>query len=77
MRVSLQLKGPLEKYGPEPGLFTVEAGAAPRTVQELLAGLGVPLSAVVFVTVNGVKRGLDYGLKGGERILVFPRVAGG
>ncbi len=46
-------------------------------MNELLHELGIPASSVSFITVNGLKRDWHYPLKGGEAIVVYPRVAGG
>ncbi len=77
MKVTVHLRGPLEKYGPGPGFFDLEA-EEPCSIREILSQLGVPASAVAFVSVDGTKRGPDYHrLKGGERVVVYPQVAGG
>ena len=77
MRVRVRLQGPLQKYVNSPDFIEWESAAETCPVKELLAQLGVPASAVSIVSVDGSKQGLDYTLKGGENIVVYPQVAGG
>jgi len=51
--------------------FTVEVPAGTE-VGDLLAGLGIPPSAVDLVLVDGRPAGLDTALAGGERIAAYP-----
>ena len=78
MGVRLQLKGPLKKYtGTGEETVEVKPEQLPCTAAKLLQELGVPASAISFITVNEEKKGLDTALNGGESIVVYPRVAGG
>ena len=77
MQVRLQLQGPLQKYGKTPGFFELETAAETCTLKELLRQLGVSDKSVAFASVNGLKTELDCLLRGGETIVVYPRVAGG
>ncbi len=47
------------------------------SVRELLKRLKVPIAKAHLIFVDGVKRSLDTRLNGGERVGVFPPVAGG
>jgi len=47
------------------------------TVKTLLEHLGVPLEKAHLIFVNGVRKTLDTHLNGGDRVGVFPPVAGG
>ncbi len=51
---------------------------APGTsVKELLELLNVPIAKAHLIFIDGVKRTLDTRLTGGERVGIFPPVAGG
>jgi len=83
IRVEARLYATLKKYHPEgenskPGEALVRELAQGTTVQELLQKeLGVPPSEVKTVFVNGVSRRFDYVLADGDRVGIFPPVAGG
>jgi molybdopterin converting factor small subunit len=77
MKVQVQLRGPLQKYGKSAGYFEWETAAETCIVEQLISELGLPASAISFVSVNGTKESLSYLLKGGERVVVYPQVAGG
>lgn len=47
------------------------------TVEALLQGLNIPLAKAHLVFINGVKQSLKTRLTGGERVGIFPPVAGG
>ena len=47
------------------------------SVKEVLERLNVPIAKAHLIFINGVKRTLDTRLKGGERVGIFPPVAGG
>jgi len=47
------------------------------SVKELLERLDVPIAKAHLIFINGVKRSLDTRLNGGERVGIFPPVAGG
>ncbi|MFH1980609.1 MAG: MoaD/ThiS family protein [Pseudomonadota bacterium] len=47
------------------------------TVAGLLADLGIDLSTVKLVFIDGRKKSIDTALYGGERVGVFPPVGGG
>jgi len=77
MKVVLQLKGPLKKYGNDSDTLELEFDSTILTVREIAEQLGIPTSSVSFIQVNGSKSSLDEPLKGGEFIVLNPRVAGG
>lgn len=47
------------------------------SVKELLERLDVPVAKAHLIFIDGVKRSLDTQLNGGERVGIFPPVAGG
>jgi molybdopterin synthase sulfur carrier subunit len=47
------------------------------SVKEVLERLNVPIAKAHLIFINGVKRTLDTRLNGGERVGIFPPVAGG
>jgi sulfur-carrier protein len=47
------------------------------SVAALLDRLDVPIASVHLIFIDGVKRSLDATLSGGERVGIFPPVAGG
>jgi len=75
--VTLQLRGPLKKYGPEAKMFDHEIAAESCTVRELLEQLKVPTSSISFIMIDGKKADLDATVIGGEMVIVNPRVSGG
>lgn len=79
MRVEVRLFASLVRFAPEgkgsaPCEVVVEQGT---TVAGLLDKLGVPEETVKIVFVNGVHAGGDRSLEDGDRVGVFPPVAGG
>jgi molybdopterin converting factor small subunit len=47
------------------------------SVGDLLDGLNIPTIKAHLIFINGIKRSLDTQLNGGERVGIFPPVAGG
>ena len=78
VRVELRLFGDLRKYHYTPldvGYdMRVEEGASILDVVKLL---GVPVDETKIVLVNGRHKELDYILLDGDRLAIFPAVAGG
>ncbi len=83
IRVEARLYATLRKYQPEgkssePGEALVCELGEGTTVQEFLEKeLGVPPGEVKSVFVNGVSRSFDHVLSDGDRVGIFPPVAGG
>ena len=91
IRVEVRLYATLKKYHPstssghrpegknsEPGEALVCELAEGTTVQKFLEKeLGVPPGEVKIVFVNGVSRSFDHVLADGDRVGIFPPVAGG
>jgi sulfur-carrier protein len=78
MKIEFRLYAFLSRYMPEPwkDASTVEVREG-MTVKELLESIKVPLDAVKVVFVNGVHARGDETLREGDRVGVFPPVAGG
>jgi len=76
MNIKLRLYGSLHRYGKKDGWFEQEI-LAETSVKDILLALGLPISSVSFITVDGSKQPLEYILKGGEEVRVFPQVTGG
>ncbi|MFO7460160.1 MAG: MoaD/ThiS family protein [Desulfatiglandales bacterium] len=78
MRIEFRLYASLARYMPEPwrnsSKVEVREGT---TVKDLLESIKVPLGAVKVVFVNGVHAEEDQAIRDGDRIGVFPPVAGG
>ena len=80
MKIEVRLYASLARYMPAQGATgspeTLEVVEA-LTVQELLQQLKVPPDAVKVVFLNGLHATGDQVLKQGDRVGVFPPVAGG
>lgn len=80
MKIEIKLYASLARYGPEdsaakpPQAMEVPEGT---TIKKLLESLKVPAEAVKVVFLNGIHAGADEVLKEGDRVGVFPPVAGG
>ncbi|BBO88868.1 MoaD/ThiS family protein [Desulfosarcina ovata] len=73
--VQLKLFASLGALTPENAdQLPIEPGTS---VQALLEQLAIPIAKAHLIFVNGVKRSLQTRLEGGERIGIFPPVAGG
>ena len=73
--VQMKLFASLREYSPSDSEnLPVSPG---ETVRDVLKRLGVPLSDVKLIFINGLKRELSSVLRGGERVGVFPPVGGG
>ena len=78
-RVEAYLYAMLRRYQPslrhgEPARLDLPDGAI---VGDLLAALGIPAEEMKQTFVNGVSRGPDWVLSEGDRVAVFPPIAGG
>lgn len=78
MKIELRLYASLSVYMPEINSATgiVDIGQGTR-IRELLTQLKVPADSVKIIFLNGVHAKGDEILKEGDRIGVFPPVAGG
>ena len=47
------------------------------SVKRILEQISVPIEKVHLIFVDGIRQSLDTRLKGGERVGIFPAVAGG
>jgi sulfur-carrier protein len=80
MKIELRLYASLGKYMPQvplekkPGYLEIGEGT---TIKALLEELRVPLETVKLIFVNGVHAKDNDILKDGDRLGVFPPVAGG
>jgi sulfur carrier protein ThiS len=79
MRIELKLYASLSRYAPGgrtgmEGAMEVPEGS---TIRGLLQSLHVPIDSVKLIFLNGVHAGGDEVLKEGDRVGVFPPVAGG
>ena len=65
----------LSKYLPDnAAAYPVDQG---KTVTDLIDELNIPIDDVKLIFVNGRKEGLDYAVKDGDRLGLFPPVGGG
>ena len=77
MSVHIQLKlfANLREFAPaDTDRHPIESG---QSIREVLASIGLPAEKAKLIFVNGTKGDLDTVLEGGERVGLFPPVAGG
>ena len=78
MKIELRLFASLSVYMPETvsvdSIIDIKEGIS---IRELLEQLNVPLDSVKIIFVNGVHAERDEILKEGDRVGIFPPVAGG
>ena len=73
--IQLKLFAGLSEFTPENAdRVPIDPGLS---VERLLHRLNIPSVKAHLIFINGVKRSLDATLTGGERVGVFPPVAGG
>jgi len=78
MKIELRLYASLSRYMPERWKSSpVVEIPKNMTVKELLESMEVPLGAVKVIFINGVQAGAGDLLRDGDRVGVFPPVAGG
>jgi sulfur-carrier protein len=79
MKIELRLFASLSRYLPEQGGGNFCAMEIPEgtTISDLLRRLGVPVEVRKIIILNGVHAGESQTLTEGDRIGVFPPVAGG
>ena len=79
IEIQLQLYATLRNYRPEMPLEGGEALLLPEdsTILDLLHGLGIPAQEVQTAFVNRKVRALEQKLAAGDRVDLFPTIAGG
>lgn len=79
MEIEIKLFASLRKYFPEGETATAAYLKVPdnATVAQVLDTLKIPLTAAKLIFINNVKAQLDQRLRDGDRLGVFPPVAGG
>jgi len=77
LEITLILRGPLKRYADNKGSVTVPVGSEKTRLADIVNQLGIPASSISFIQVNGNKSDLEALVRGGEEVVVNPRVAGG
>lgn len=78
--IEIRLYATLRRYRPElkvgePLFLNLDEGTTMKRLLE--EQLGIPTEVVKTVFVNGIYRGFDHVLSGGDRVGIFPPVGGG
>jgi sulfur-carrier protein len=77
MKVEVELFATLRKYGPpREGAFPVDLAEGERVIG-LIEILKIPLNVERVILINGRPANLDSALKEGDKVVLFPPVAGG
>jgi len=80
VKVEVKMCASLARYAPETpstqGTVMMEIPEG-QTIGDMLKGLNVPLESVKLVFLNGIHSDMDQPLREGDRVGVFPPVAGG
>jgi molybdopterin synthase sulfur carrier subunit len=77
MKIEVRLFATLRQYAPggrDPSVFELAEGSR---VAQVLEGLSIPKDAAKVILVNGRQSDEGHLLHGGDRIVIFPPVAGG
>lgn len=74
LAILVKVYATLKEYTGGEGTLYIEGA---DTVQTLVEKLGVPVNEVKNVMVNGRRRDLDFKLSDGDRVALFPLIAGG
>ena len=74
MVILVKVYASLREYTGGEGTLHVEGV---ETVQDLLEKIGVPVKEVKNIMVNGRRRDLDFEVLDGDRVAIFPLIAGG
>ncbi len=79
IQVEVRLYALLRRYRPGVPLDAGEQVLMPEgsTVQDLIAGLGIPQEQVQTAFVNRKVRAVEQALQDGDRVDLFPAIAGG
>jgi len=78
MKIDFRLYASLSRHAPKTGGngLTVDVGEG-TSINDLLRRYGVPADSVAIIFLNGVHAKGDEVLKEGDRVGVFPPIAGG
>ena len=74
MVILVKIYATLRKYTDGEGTIHMDQA---ETVKDVLDKIGVPEKEVKNVIVNGRRRGIDYQVADGDRVALFPPIAGG
>jgi len=74
LAILVKVYATLREYTGGEGTLHVEGA---ETVQTLLEKIGVPVSEVKNIMVNGRRSDLDFKLSDEDRVALFPLIAGG
>lgn len=74
MAILVKVYATLRKYTDGEGTLHLKEA---ETVKDVLEKLGIPENEVKNVIVNGRRRDLDHLLADGDRVALFPPIAGG
>lgn len=79
VELEVRVYATLRRYRPQAPLDAGERMLVPEgiTAGELIQSLGIPLDEVHVIFVNRRARGLEARLQAGDRVDLFPAVAGG
>lgn len=79
VEIEVRVYATLRRYRPQAPLDAGERMLVPEgiTAGELIQSLGIPLDEVHVIFVNRRARGLEAPLQAGDRVDLFPAVAGG
>ncbi len=79
MNITVRLFASLSRFSPGglPGTSFKKQLPASATVQDLVVLLGIPTEEIKVPFVNGLIRELDYALKPGDEVGIFPPIGGG
>lgn len=79
MKIELKLYAQLRSYQPmgdNAPLYLIDVDPG-TTIHNLLSKLDIPRHMAMIILINGARAGLDQELKEGDRLAVFPPIAGG
>ncbi len=74
MTILVKVYATLRTYTDGEGTIYMEQA---ETVKDILEKLGVPEKDVKNIIINGRRRGLDHHVADGDRVALFPPIAGG
>jgi len=77
MKIQLKLFANVKQYHPNDDQNIPVEYSDGSTVGEIIDALGIPEKLAKIVFVNGIQAGPEVTLKEGDRLAVFPPLAGG